>query len=105
MGLYRNICDDLKEELNHWECIGWVNNNISVSYFKQFFSREKKIVLKGNDEVHLLSLYEKAKSHKIPCYLVRDAGHTQIAPNSITVLSLFGLEDELNEITGKLNLL
>lgn len=66
---------------------------------------EKKIVLKGNDEGHLMSVYEKAKVHNIPCYLVRDAGHTQIAPDSITVLSLFGLEDELNEITGKLNLL
>lgn len=70
-----------------------------------FYFREKKIVLKGNDENHLLSLCEKAKVHNIPCYLVRDAGHTQIAPNSITVLSLFGLEDEVNEITGKLNLL
>lgn len=70
-----------------------------------FIFSEKKIVLKGNDEVHLLSLYEKAKCHKIPCYVVRDAGHTQIAPNSVTVLSLFGLEDEVNEITGKLNLL
>lgn len=75
----------------------WVNWWICFS--------EKKIVLKGNDEAHLTSLYEKAKCHNIPCYLVRDAGHTQIAPNSITVLSLFGLEDEVNEITGKLNLL
>lgn len=52
-----------------------------------------------------MSLFKKAENQKIPCYLVRDAGHTQIAPNSLTVLSLFGLDNDVNEITGKLKLL
>lgn len=82
--------------------MNFLNNHVVLL---QSFFREKKIVLKGNDEAHLLALYEKAQCNKISCYLVRDAGHTQIAPHSLTVLSLFGLEDEVNEITGKLNLL
>jgi len=41
----------------------------------------------------------------LECYLVRDAGHTQIAAGSITVLSGFGRESDLNKITGKLKLL
>ncbi|CAG9828849.1 unnamed protein product [Diabrotica balteata] len=88
LGLFREIMMDKKDELGNWECYG-----------------EKKIVLKGIDESHLKELYEKAKEKNIPCYLVRDAGHTQIAPGSVTVLSLFGLEENVNSVTGKLSLL
>lgn len=70
-----------------------------------YLTREKKVVLKGNDHVHLQELHEKAKSANIPSYLITDAGKTQIPPNSITVLSLFGSEDEVDKITGKLGLL
>ncbi|CAH1119257.1 unnamed protein product [Phaedon cochleariae] len=89
LGLYRELVKvDKQEVLDLWEDIG-----------------EKKIVLKGKDDVHLMQLFEKAKLENIPCYLVKDAGHTQIAPGSVTVLSLFGLEEDVNKITGKLSLL
>lgn len=88
LGLFREIMGDKREELETWECYG-----------------EKKIVLKGVDETHLRELYEKAKEKNIPCYLVSDAGHTQIAPGSVTVLSLFGLEENVNMVTGKLSLM
>ncbi|KAF7273138.1 hypothetical protein GWI33_014132 [Rhynchophorus ferrugineus] len=77
-----------QEELNQWEELG-----------------EKKVVLKGNDAEHLKQLYHKAISEGLPAYLVRDAGHTQIASGSLTVLSLFGIEEHVENITGKLPLL
>ncbi|XP_060527413.1 probable peptidyl-tRNA hydrolase 2 [Cylas formicarius] len=89
LGLYRQLLEQgLEDNLNCWEEVG-----------------EKKIVLKGNDESHLIELLEKAAEEKIPAYLVKDAGHTQIAPGSVTVLSLFGHEEKVDKITGKLGLL
>ncbi|KAL1509652.1 hypothetical protein ABEB36_004358 [Hypothenemus hampei] len=89
LGLYREMLENnMEADLNQWEEIG-----------------EKKIVLKGNNTEHLLELYNKAKEAKIPVYLVKDAGRTQIPKGSVTVLSLFGLEENVNTITGKLSLL
>lgn len=70
-----------------------------------FFVREKKIVLKGNDHTHLFHLQETCTSNAIPSYLIRDAGHTQIPPDSVTVLSIFGEENQVNSVTGDLKLL
>ncbi len=44
---------------------------------------QKKIVLKVSSEEELLSLFEKMK-REIPCVLIRDAGHTQVEPGSVT---------------------
>ncbi|XP_076265315.1 putative peptidyl-tRNA hydrolase 2 isoform X2 [Rhynchophorus ferrugineus] len=88
LGLYRSMFKENQEELNQWEELG-----------------EKKVVLKGNDAEHLKQLYHKAISEGLPAYLVRDAGHTQIASGSLTVLSLFGIEEHVENITGKLPLL
>ena len=44
---------------------------------------QKKVVLKVGSEEELLSLYEKMK-REIPCALIRDAGHTQVEPGTIT---------------------
>ena len=43
----------------------------------------KKIVLKVATTEELLALFEKAKK-ELPCALITDAGHTQIAPGSKT---------------------
>ncbi|KAK9879256.1 hypothetical protein WA026_004106 [Henosepilachna vigintioctopunctata] len=89
LGLYRKmLLEGLKDALDNWEFFG-----------------EKKVVLKGIDHVHLQELHEKAKSANIPSYLITDAGKTQIPPNSVTALSLFGSEEEVDKITGKLGLL
>jgi PTH2 family peptidyl-tRNA hydrolase len=61
--------------------------------------------LKGENKQHLLDLMQKAKESGLLHYLVSDAGHTQVAPGSNTVLSIFGKESDVNEITGKLKLL
>lgn len=69
-----------------------------------FFS-EKKIVVKGKDHIELEALQEKANANYIPSYLVQDAGHTQVPPESVTVLSMFSEEQHVNSVTGELKLL
>lgn len=50
-------------------------------------------------------LMAKAKGKGLEVYLVSDAGLTQIAPGSNTVLSVFGRDEIVNQVTGKLKLL
>ncbi|MEM2909413.1 MAG: peptidyl-tRNA hydrolase Pth2 [Candidatus Bilamarchaeaceae archaeon] len=67
---------------------------------------QKKIVLKVSSERELLQYFELARREGIPCELVRDAGHTQVEPGTITC---FGAgpwnEEKLDKIFGKLKLL
>lgn len=66
----------------------------------------KKIVLKVKDVKELNELYKKVKKSKLPHFLVRDAGLTQLKPGTITCLGV-GPEEEkkIDKITGKLKLL
>ncbi|RZC34572.1 peptidyl-tRNA hydrolase 2 [Asbolus verrucosus] len=90
LGLYREmrVRGEREDALNEWDYFG-----------------EKKIVLKGDNTEHLEELFNKAKELNVPGYLVSDAGHTQIPAGSVTVLSVFGEEEEVNAITGNLSLL
>ncbi len=66
---------------------------------------QKKIVLKVSSEEELLSLYEKMKK-EIPCALIRDAGHTQLEPGTITCFGAGPAEESLiNKYTKELKLL
>ena len=66
----------------------------------------KKVVVKVKSKKELLDVYEKAKEKGIPCFLVRDAGLTQVEPGTLTAVALGPDEDEkIDEITGKLKLL
>ena len=55
---------------------------------------QKKIVLKVSSEEELLSLYEKMK-REVPCALIRDAGHTQVEPGTITCFGAGPAEESL----------
>ncbi|MBI5227201.1 peptidyl-tRNA hydrolase [Candidatus Micrarchaeota archaeon] len=67
---------------------------------------QAKIVLKVSSEKELLEYFQKGKDAGIPCELIRDAGHTQLEPGT---LSCFGAgpwdEKELDKVFGKLKLL
>jgi len=70
------------------------------------YSGQKKIVLRVSSEKELLDLFNKAKSKKIPCALIRDAGHTQLKPGTITALGIGPLEDKkVDELVSHLKLL
>jgi len=49
---------------------------------------QAKIATKGKDLAFMLDVQEKARSKGLVTYLVADAGHTQIAPGSKTVLCI-----------------
>src|SRR5438445_10471023 len=66
----------------------------------------KKIILTVKNLKDLTLLYKKAKKMKLPCYLVKDAGLTQVERGTVTCLGI-GPEDEkkVDKVSGKLKLL
>lgn len=64
-----------------------------------------KVVVKGRDEGHLEELSAQAKQLGLFSSLIHDAGRTQIAAGSTTVLGIFGPNEEVDKVTGTLKLL
>ncbi len=65
----------------------------------------KKIVLRVKDERELIELYERAR-REIPGVIIRDAGHTQLPPGTITSAGFGPAPDELlDRFFGDLKLL
>ncbi|CAI2383095.1 unnamed protein product [Moneuplotes crassus] len=65
-----------------------------------------KVCLKTDSEESLLEIYKQAKKNHLPAYLVTDAGRTQIAAGSHTVVGIGPAPSELiDPITGDLKLL
>ncbi|KVI07515.1 Peptidyl-tRNA hydrolase II domain-containing protein [Cynara cardunculus var. scolymus] len=64
-----------------------------------------KVVVKIESEDDMLVLQERAKSMAIPTHIVIDAGRTQIAPNSRTVMAVLGPAEMVDDVTGGLKLL
>ncbi|XP_048729599.1 probable peptidyl-tRNA hydrolase 2 [Ostrea edulis] len=91
LGLHRTLLDDPQkfgQMLMSWEQFG-----------------ETKIVTKGDNTGQLMGLAEKASSLGLPHYIVHDAGRTQIAAGSTTVLAIMGKLEVVDSITGSLKLL
>ena len=67
---------------------------------------QKKIVLKVESKEEIIKIYNQFKEKNIPCSIIRDAGRTEIEPNTITVCSAGPWNSkEIDEVTGKLSLL
>ena len=65
----------------------------------------KKVVLKVRDERELLEWYDYGK-RCFPAVLIRDAGHTQIVPGTITVAGFGpGKDEEMDKVFRELPLL
>lgn len=65
-----------------------------------------KIAVKCDSKEQLLSLRQQALLRQMNACMIRDAGRTQIEPNSITVLAIGPARvSDLDEITGHLKLL
>eukprot|EP00668_Euglena_longa_P003404 GGOE01003984.1.p1 GENE.GGOE01003984.1~~GGOE01003984.1.p1 ORF type:complete len:255 (-),score=52.79 GGOE01003984.1:446-1108(-) len=65
-----------------------------------------KIVVRCDTEAEMDELLAKAEALRLPHYVVHDAGRTQVAPNSRTVLAVGPAPGPLvDEVTGHLKLL
>eukprot|EP00775_Hariotina_reticulata_P006448 gene6448-6677_t len=67
---------------------------------------QPKITLKVQDEHEMAELAHKALQSGLTCYIVHDAGRTQVAAGSQTVLAIGpGYKSDIDRITGHLSLL
>ncbi|EKM75478.1 hypothetical protein AGABI1DRAFT_116320 [Agaricus bisporus var. burnettii JB137-S8] len=66
---------------------------------------QTKVALRCSSEDELLDLQAKAKSLRLCARSIRDAGRTQIAAGSRTVLGIAGPTRLVNQVTSKLRLL
>ncbi|TRM61414.1 peptidyl-tRNA hydrolase [Schizophyllum amplum] len=66
---------------------------------------QTKIALRCSDEEELLTLQAQAQSLNLCARSIMDAGRTQIAAGSRTVLGIIGPARLVNQVTGKLRLL
>jgi len=67
---------------------------------------QKKVALEVNSKKELKELYKKAKELDISCYLVKDAGMTELEPGTITALGIGpDKEEKINKVTGSIKLL
>jgi len=66
---------------------------------------QKKIVLKGESESRLFELADRAERDRLPHAVVRDAGHTQLDPGTVTALAVGPADDDrVDAVTGDLSL-
>jgi peptidyl-tRNA hydrolase, PTH2 family len=98
-------CGKIAAQVGH-ACSSVVYNNIDNVYDWINFGNQKKSVLKIKSESDLIELIKKAKELKILTTVIRDAGKTQINPNTLTCCG-FGPErsNKLDKLTGHLKLL
>jgi len=67
---------------------------------------QKKVVLEVDSKKRIRDLYNKIKKKRVPCFLVEDAGLTELKPGTITALGIGPEREEiLDRITGELELL
>ncbi|NXO61450.1 PTH2 hydrolase, partial [Phainopepla nitens] len=85
---YKQVCKRNPELLKQWEYCG-----------------QPKVVLKAPDEETLVQLLAEAKRLGLTVSLIQDAGRTQIAPGSRTVLGIGpGPADVIDKVSGHLKL-
>ena len=66
---------------------------------------QKKVVLKAQGEQQLFDLADAAEREGLPHAIVRDAGHTQLDPGTVTALAVGpGPADAVDRVTGDLSL-
>jgi PTH2 family peptidyl-tRNA hydrolase len=66
---------------------------------------QKKVVLRGENESQLFALADRADAAGLAHAVVRDAGHTQLDPGTVTALAVGpGEDDRVDRVTGDLPL-
>ncbi|EOA32507.1 hypothetical protein CARUB_v10015788mg [Capsella rubella] len=88
LGLYKKLLQRATRALDRWE-----------------YCAQPKVVVKIESEGEMLVLQGRAKSFQLPTHITTDAGKTQIAPNSRTVMAILGPVDSVDEVTSGLKLM
>ena len=66
---------------------------------------QKKVVLRATGEQELFDLAERARAAGLPHAIIRDAGHTELEPGTVTTLGIGPADDEsIDRVTGELSL-
>ena len=66
---------------------------------------QKKVVLRADGERALFELADAAERAGLPNAVVRDAGHTELDPGTVTALAVGpGDDDDVDAVTGDLRL-
>jgi PTH2 family peptidyl-tRNA hydrolase len=66
---------------------------------------QKKVVLAADGESQLFELADEAEREGLAHAIVRDAGHTQLEPGTVTALAVGPARDDLvDRVTGDLSL-
>jgi peptidyl-tRNA hydrolase, PTH2 family len=67
---------------------------------------QTKICLGIDSEEDLIQIFKDAYKADLPCYLVKDAGHTELPPGTLTAVCIGPAKiEDIDKITGKLKLL
>lgn len=89
LGCYKEACKKTPNAVQWWGRLG-----------------QAKIAVKIDSTKQLVELWQEARTKGFSCYLVEDAGRTQIAAGSRTVLAIGPVPTKkLDELTGHLKLL
>ena len=66
----------------------------------------KKIVLKVQDLKELMEVYDRLKAAKLKPSLIKDAGHTEVEPGTVTCVGVGPAEEnQVDKITGHLKMM
>ncbi len=98
-------CGKIAAQVGH-ACSSVVYNNIEYVSNWINYGNQRKAVLKVKTEKELIDLIKNAKELRILTTAIRDAGKTQIEPNTLTCCG-FGPDssNRLHKLTGHLKLL
>jgi peptidyl-tRNA hydrolase len=88
LGLYKKLRHRKEPIVKVWEAAG-----------------ATKVCLRAESEAELMALQKAAAAAGVPTHMVVDAGRTQVAPDSRTVLALLAAGGEVDAVTGGLKLL
>ena len=88
LGLYKKLRHRKEPIVKVWEASG-----------------ATKVCLRVESEAELLALQKAAAAAGVPTHMVVDAGRTQVAPDSRTVLALLAEGGDVDAVTGGLKLL
>ena len=78
----------------------------NLEWFSEWWEGQEKVVLKVTSLKELEQVMQDAMEFGLPCSVISDAGRTQLAPGTMTCISIGPApEEKIDKITGDLKLL